>query len=307
MMTYEGYLNYYRKGPTHPDYYTFGRGAWPEGATEFNVTPSYLFNSAVGVYTWGQGEVYPIASFDAAFAAGGDSPIMTTGKYGKAVGFTPHGQSYIAFARPINVIQLEQQFMIRKDNTLVMAQEIMNYLIPLGVRPEWFIMDRTGNAHGLHDTLLMNFGAIMGVQWSEAATDKKILQEDSQTAEERYDGVVSEMAFAFTKWLEFGYIKIAPMMNATKLIAQATGRKYFYSGRGLQRVQSKEDFKVDTGGQSPDEYDSTIMLPHLIRIRQSQNAAMLPDHPSAQRREEGMGLSEIRSSLTDTPHYFETV
>lgn len=303
MMTYEGYMSYMDRGAHHPETDSMARGWYPEGGSTFHVTPRHYFTGAIGVYTWGQGAVTPVASLDPAFADGGDNPVLTAGRYGKAIGFTPVGKDYISFSKPINALQLEQQFTIRKDNTLIMAQEVMNYLRVLQVRPEWFCMDKTGNGLGLHDALMMQFGTILGVQWGESSTDRKILDEDTMTAEERFYGVTAEMAFAFAIWLQYGYIKIAPMMDATKLIAQATGRTYYYGGKGLIHLQSKAAFKADTGGMSPDEYDSAIMLPHLIRIRQSQNAAMLPGHPSHER---GEGLTAIRESMTARPDFYDT-
>lgn len=292
-----------RKGHTYFTGNTFARGAWPEGISEFHVTPSYFFNDSVGIYRWQGSDVTSVASLDPAFAEGGDNPVLTVGRYGKAIGFTHVDGRYQSFDSTKNVLQLEQQLMIRKDNTLLMADEVMNYLRNFQVRPEYFVIDKTGAGLGLHDALLMKFGSISGVQWSEKATERKILQEDTMTAEERYSGVVSEMAFAFATWLQYGYIKIAPMMNAIKLQSQATGRKYYYDGRGLIRVQSKADFKTETGGLSPDEYDSAIMLPHLIRLRQSQNAAMLPGQIPISSSER---VNELRESITARPTFYDT-
>jgi hypothetical protein len=306
MMTYEGYMSYMAKGEFDPETDTMARGWYPEGLSAFHVTPRHYFNDSVGIYTWDQGEVIPVASIDPAFAEGGDNPLLTTGRYGRVIGFTPYGKKYVPYPKPFNGLQLEQQIKIKKDNGLVMAHEVMNYLKVLQVRPEWFVCDTTGNGIMIHDTLKVIFGDILGIQWGSAATERKILDEDTMTAEERYYGVTAEMAFAFSIWLQFGYIKIAPIMDATKLIAQATGRKYSYGGRGLIHLQSKADFKSETGGMSPDEYDSTIMLPHLIRVRQSQRAAMLPDHPSAMARDEGRGLDNIRSSVVDSLQFYDT-
>jgi hypothetical protein len=303
MLTYESYMDRVRRGVTSAEYFTFARGAWPEGISEFHVTPSYFFNDSVGIYRWAGSDVTPIASLDPAFAEGGDNPVLTTGRYGKAVGFTSLDGVYRPFDSPRYALQLEKQLFIRKDNTLLMADEVVNYLKNLQVRPEYFVIDKTGAGLGLHDALLMKFGGIFGVQWSERASERKILKEDTMTAEERYSGVVSEMAFAFATWLQYGYIKIAPMMDSTKLQSQATGRKYYYDGRGLIRVQSKADFKSETGGLSPDEYDSAIMIPHLIRLRQSQNAAMLPGQ-SPVRPENA--IQELRESVTARTTFYDT-
>lgn len=300
MMSYEGYMNYYKQGVTHPAYLTFARGAWPTGTTEFYVTPQAYFNNTRGVFVF-SGMPIPVASFDAAFSEGGDNPILTSGRFGTVIGFHPSSGEYQDFSkRPFNGLQVEQQFKINKGNTIVMADEIINYLRVLQVRPEFFFCDKTGNALGVHDAIQMKFNGILGIHWSEAASDRKILNEDSMTAEERFFGVTAEMAFAFSDWLQYGYVKFAPMMDISKLIAQATGRKFYYGGKGLIHLQSKAEFKTDTSGSSPDEYDSMIMMVHGIRVRKSQGVTMLPDVKQARDRKSGkVNWGKVSGGIVD--------
>jgi hypothetical protein len=273
LMTYEGYLNYVRLGTNHADYYTFARGTWPEATAEFRITSPEFFNNSRGILTFDEG-VQPIASLDPAFALGGDKAMLTTGKYGYAIGFTNTKQEYEKFEMPRKMMQIEQQISVPKDNTLIMARYVIDILRHLRVRPEYFIMDKTGNGWGLHDAITQMYGNIYGMQWSEAASERKILEEDTGKAEDKYSGVVSEMCFAFAAWLEFGYIKFAPILDLAPLVTQATNRKYSYQ-RGLQRAESKDMYKLTSSGASPDEYDSAIMLVHLIRLRESQKAQMV--------------------------------
>jgi hypothetical protein len=273
MMTYQGWLNYVRLGKNSSDYYTFARGAWPESTAEFIITPQQFFNDSVGTLVF-QSDAVPIASLDPAFSEGGDNATMTTGRFGTALGYTTPDQNYVRWDAPRKAIQIEQQFQIPKDNTLIMANYIIQFLKNLHIRPEWFIMDRTGNAHGLYDAIRMQYGTIFGLQWGEGATEGKILTEDSLPASEVYFGVSSEMMFAFARWLEFGSIKFAPMMDMSKIFSQAINRKFgFY--RNLMKAEDKMTYK-STAGHSPDEYDSAIMLIHLARVRESQRAQMVP-------------------------------
>jgi hypothetical protein len=308
LMTYDGYMNYARKGSNHPDYYTFARGAWPQATAEFNVTPLDFFNNSRGVFKF-VGDVENVASLDPAFSDGGDKAILTTGRYGMAIGFSPSNEGvYQDFSqKPFRALQIEQQFEIQKQNTLLMAEDIIDVLHQLKVRPEWFIMDKTGNGLGLYDALRMQFGPVFGQQWSEAATDRKILEEDSMTAEERYMGVYSEMPFAFAIWLQYGYVKFAPLINPTQIVDQAIGRRYFYGGaRALIKVESKREYKLRTNGISPDEYDSAIMLVHLIRMRVQQNAKMLPsDMPQSQLPPTSRRWGRIPKGVIDSPEFIE--
>lgn len=274
MITYEGYMNYVRKGTNSSEYFTFARGAWPEAGAEFRITPSDNFKNSTGTLVF-SGDVHSVASLDPAFSEGGDSAVMTVGKYGMAIGWTTADNKYNKWDISHPALQIEQQFPVPKDNTLIMAQTIMRMLKALDVRAEWFVMDRTGNAHGLYDAIRLQYGDILGQQWGEGATIKKILEEDSMNAEDQYAGVNTEMMFAFSKWLEFGYVKFAPMMDVSKIYNQAINRKYVFY-KTLSRAEDKISYKASSGGQSPDEYDSAIMLVHLARMRHAQKAHMLP-------------------------------
>ena len=279
MMTYQGYLNYVRKGASHPDYWTYGRGMYPTEGVDFIVVSPMLFNQARGVYTF-IGEPTPLASLDPAFALGGDNPRLTTARHGTAIGFTPLGQPPIDFQRnPVNVIQIEQQFSIRKGSVPQMGKETIDMLRMLQVKPEWFVMDMTGNGYGLHNHIQWQYGSILGIEWGRGATEQKILEEDTLPADERFDGLPAEMYFAFAQWLEFGYVKFAPLISTyPQLLQQFTTRKWHYK-RVLQALEDKASFKSHNDGESPDEADSAVMLVHLVRMRAANRPAMLPDSP----------------------------
>lgn len=280
MMTYDGFMNYVRKGLNSPPYYTFARGAWPESSAEFRITPQEFFTNSRGTLTF-EADVVPIASLDPAFAEGGDAAMLTTARYGTAIGFQPIEGPYQPWDGtqgiwPHKAIQYEQQFPLPKDNAQIMALNLIQILKNLRVRGEWFIMDRTGNGMPFHDMLKYQYGDIMGVMWSEAATEGRILETDTLTAEESYSGIITEMAFAFAQWLQAGYIKFAPMMVISDLVTQATNRRYYFASNGLMKAEDKLSYKATASGRSPDRYDSAIMIPHLVRMRDAQRASILP-------------------------------
>jgi hypothetical protein len=115
-------------------------------------------------------------------------------------------------------------------------------------------------------------------QMVDMATELKILEEDTEKANERYDGLVSEMWFAFARWVEFGYIKVAPMVQARELFHELSTRTYRQASKTLSRASSKQEYKSANSGRSPDFADSAIMLVHLARIRGQDRAAALPEH-----------------------------
>lgn len=273
MQTWDGYCEYLRKGINHPRYWTFGRGMYPKVNIEYGIIPIGHLTQGKEIYNF-VSATYNIASLDPAFAPGGDDPYLTAARYGLADGFLGGKK----FPEPIMGIQIEQQFPLKKDNTALMADSLMEMLRMLRVRPEWFIMDKSGNALGLYDLLRLKWGDIMGVQWNEGSTDKKILQEDSERASERYKGIDTEMWFAFARWLEYNRVLFSPILDTQRLFDQLITRKFRTSGR-LYRLESKEEYKLRTHKNSPDQADSTVMLIHLCRSRQGERPSLMPPAP----------------------------
>jgi hypothetical protein len=130
----------------------------------------------------------------------------------------------------------------------------------------------------------------MGVNYSWAASDTHILGDDSQKANELYNGVVTELIFGLSKYLEFGFLKISPSFRNEELTRQATSRRYKQQGVGLVRVESKGDYCKRTRSKSPDELDSLSMLVYLMRQRGGAVATMTEAKPEPRNRR-----SEIQS------------
>jgi hypothetical protein len=294
LITPEGYKNLKRRGANDANLYTFGYGWYPMASAEFNVVPPYILSDIKGAINF-VGKVHNVASLDPAFAEGGDKAMMTAGRYGMASGWRDASDKLRKFESKKWVLQIDQQFQIQKGNSVDMAEDIIRICRKLHVRPEWFVLDATGPGTGLRDYLFKKFGEIMGTKWGEKSTEKKVLHEDKETADKLYAGLVSEMWFSFSKWAEFEYVKIAPMMDTTELFSQLTNRHYTEARGTLSKVEDKAEFKQRTGGQSPDEADSIIQLVHLCRMRGEDRAAMLGE--SVKPQPEGVWRGEDWAQL----------
>ncbi len=264
-MTYEGWLSYMATGATHPDALTFARGAWPDEMAEYRVTPLEYFRDAYGEFVYLE-PPRSVASCDVALSLGGDEAILTTGRYGNALGWRKPDSTMIRFAKLRPGLQIDQQIVIPKENALDMADRIIAMLVTLGVRPEDFIIDYSGNGIAVHDPINKRYGGIRGQKWTDEASQKKILIEDTKLPEDLYKTVITEMAFCFAIWLQVGMIKIAPMVGK-ELERQAVDRSYYYMPNGLRNLSDKQTYAAAHKGSSPDRYDSAIMLPHLVRMR----------------------------------------
>lgn len=280
MMTYEGYMNYVRKGEQDPSYWIYARGIYPPDSTaSFNVFSLSSFDNSIGRWMF-EGAITPIASLDPAFAEGGDDPVLTIGMFGNVIGFTNERREFTQLPQVRKGLQIEQQLVIRKGKAHEMGAEIIKILRSYGVRPEWFVMDKTGNGRGLFDYLTWQYGAIMGVEWGEGATETKILVEDTEPASERYKGISTEMWFAAAIWTDNGFVKFSPTFEGYyKLRDELTLRRWKFF-QTLQQLEPKSEFKKGNQGRSCDKSDSFVMIVHPIRKHSEGLPQSLPTKPA---------------------------
>lgn len=298
LITYEGYMEH---GVDSPEHYTFGRGAYPVQSAAYNIVSQADLDYWRGSWIWARSP-HNLGSFDTALEEGGDAAMYTGARYGEAIGFIPEGKPPIRFDVSRWAIQIEQQFPLEKKRTLQMAKDLISINRRLHVKPEWFCMDRTGNGAGLCDTLYENFGEILGIQWGEGATEVSILEEDTEKAEDLYANLVTEMLFAFGRWLEFGYIAISPGFDASRLITQAAARKYKRISKTLVQAESKKEYKKRLSAESPDECDSAIQIVHLVRMRapRIQVHAMEPAKAIIKREGDYLRHGQLRTITTQS-------
>jgi hypothetical protein len=283
LQTYDGFMDYESRGRTG-EYYTMARGWFPhEGVSMAIITPAMMDN-AVGMVRF-IGPVVPLAAFDLALE-GNDQLVCSYGRFGLSDGWTPLSGKFIPFPSPRTVLQLDSQMPFPKGDTVKQTEAIKNFCKSMQIGPFWVCVDRTGNGAGVHDNLLSTFGTeVMGVNYSTAATDTRVLGDDSKRANELYNGIVTELVFGLAKYLEFGYIKLSPGFRHEDLVKQATGRRYKQKGKGLVRVESKAEYCKRTRQKSPDALDSLTMLVFLMRQRGGAVATMTEPKPEPYRRE----------------------
>lgn len=274
--TYEGYLKIIENsgGIDTPGYYTMARGSFPRAGAIFNVIPTSLLYRLRGELIFLEAPTQ-CAAVDVALE-GGDAASMCLGKYGRAVGYrsaptfeNPTGK--ITFFTDSNGkkvtkfgLQVDQIFPLPNADTVKMATQIRDACIKAGVAAKNLMLDRTGNGAGVHDLLRSIWSEeAKGANYSEAATDKKILVEDVKTAKEEYGRLVSELWFAMKKYGEFDLLKISPAAFSESLTNQLGGRR-FESGK-VSKVETKNEYK-SRGNQSPNDADSVSLLLHGVRM-----------------------------------------
>jgi hypothetical protein len=272
LQTYQGFMGYMSRGRT-AEAMTMARGWFPEeGQAMMIITPA-MMNNALGNLRF-IGPVVPLAAFDLALE-GNDQVICSYGRFGLCDGWTDQAGKFHEFKSSRNALQLDSQIPFPKRATLEQTHAIIKFCKSMRIKPNWLAVDRTGNGSGIHDSLCTLFGQeVMGVNYSWAASETRILGEDSKQANELYNGVVTELLFGLAKYLEFEYLKISPGFRNEQLVRQATGRRYKQVGQGLVRVESKGDYCKRTRSSSPDSLDSLAILVYLMRQRSGSIATM---------------------------------
>lgn len=283
LQTYEGYTGYMNRGRT-AEAMTMARGWFPEEGIAMSVITPAMMNNAMGVLRF-IGPVVPLAAFDLALE-GNDQVMCSYGRFGLCDGWTDQAGVFHKFSFTRTAIQLDSQMPFPKRQTLEQAQAIIKFCKQMRISPTWLAVDRTGNGAGIHDSLCSLFGSdVLGINYSWAASETKILGEDSQRANELYNGVVTELLFGLSKYLEFEHLKISPGFRSETLVRQATGRRYKQIGRGLVRVEAKGEYCKRTNSPSPDALDSLAMMVYLMRQRSGEVAQMTDDSKKPQEKQ----------------------
>lgn len=286
LLTWEGFQRYLALGDKSPEYFTMARGWFPEiGMAAVIIPPNYVEDRR-GQFLF-SGRVTYCSSTDLAFE-GGDSVIMTVGRFGMANGirWMDAQKGIEMFDVPRWGLELERQFKLPKLETYEQVEQMIETYKNLAIPPEWNVVDRTGNGTGVYHGLMTRYGRkVAGIHWGEEATEKKVMDDWPLTAAEMYDGITTEMFFRMRTFLEFKYVLFGPMLKLHEgLQRQLTTREYKQSTKKRVKAESKKEYKAK-GNKSPDEADSAIMLVHHISCNSDFAAIMLADamKPKGQR------------------------
>lgn len=262
-------------GTDTPGYWAMARGCFPPTGTVMAVITPGMFDRWKAEVIWYE-TPQPCAGVDLALE-GGDSCKMARGLFGKASGvkFPPtlqHPEGLTVFFMdkrgrklPREVLQVVKIFKLPKAETVEMSETIIRLSKSLKVPGEYLGVDRTGNGQGVADLIRYNWSeAITAVNFSEGASETRIMAEDKDTAHDAYDRVHTELWMALRKFMEFGYCYADPGLEVDELKPQMTGRLYRATGK-KSKVESKGDYKSRNQGKSPDDADAVCVLLHAVR------------------------------------------
>jgi hypothetical protein len=274
IITYEAAMKFIKGGgDTSSDYFEKLRGFPPIKSAQNTIIPSAYPAESRGEAIFVERPV-PCGALDCAYQ-GEDSAVLAVGRYGLASGWVKSNGDRVVYMNPLNpaealprhVLQYDQLIpLLEKEDTVVLAQEAREKARQLGIEPNFFAIDGTGNGFGTYSHLKHYWGPVLLIQWGQKATDRRVLNEDILNANQVYDNIISEMWFTVRRWFESGAIIISNNIETQPINNQLSSRRYARVRGGLMRAESKLEYK-SRGNPSPDEADSFIELPFLIRSR----------------------------------------
>lgn len=295
-------------GTDSPGYWAMCRGCFPPVGVSLSIIPSGMLNKFKAEFIW-LDNPKDLAGVDLALK-GRDSAIFAKGKFGLASGIrlppsleNPNGK--IEFfkderGKPISrhALQLEALLKFPKGDTVDMAKAIIKLCQQTHVKPEWLCMDRTGNGQGVYDVVRNTWGAgCLGINYSQAATKTKIMHEDSEPPDERYDRVQSELWFALRSWIEFDYFKSLFSLDTAELYQEVSGRLY-RTGK-LSKVETKDDYESRNQCKSPDSADAVTLMVHCVRVTGGIILGMIPGNTTAAEEDSDEYGDEQRIDVTN--------
>jgi hypothetical protein len=262
-------------GMDSPGALSMVRAVYPKAGATLNVFQPGTLHKTKGEFIWYDNPT-PVGGLDLALE-GKANACFSYGLFGPVVGYKrppsieyPKGQTVMFSNRhgdtqPRFGLQLAAQFPLAKCATDEMYMQVVSMCNKLRIKPEHLAVDRTGSGTGVHDLLRSRWNlSCIGVNYSEGATEQKIMAEDLLTPKEEFERITTELWFASLRWAEFGYVMISPGVDTTTLSDQLQGRRYRVSGKKT-KVESKQDY-MGRGKDSPDEADSFTLLVHAARV-----------------------------------------
>lgn len=260
-------------GYSSAGYYSMVRAAYPPGGVDFVIITPMQIHNARGDPIWVENPIN-VAGGDIALE-GGDKALFAKGQWGLAKGIKrppsakfPHGneEMFLRNGKPFfrKILVLKSLIVLDPGDTIAIGAQLKGLCENLAIKPQYLMVDRTGNGAGVHDWLKEHFAqAVRGVNFYEGASEIKIMDEDTKTPKEEYERAVGEIWFAMQKFLNFGYVVISVEADVSALFGQLTGRRYRVGKK--TKVESKREY-MSRGNLSPNEADAFGLMVHVVRM-----------------------------------------
>jgi len=300
LQTYEGFQRLVSEtGENSSTYWSMARGWFPEKGMTTSAIPQNILEKSKGTFKFVGISEY-IAACDLALE-GKDNAKFGIGKVGLADGWTNQAGDYIQFKEPKKCLQIESMYDLMKQDSIDMANNIIENCKNLGINSNRLLLDRTGNGAGVNDIIKRLFGNdVHSVHYSEAATSNKIMEEDEKAPCDLYEGIDTELYFAFRKLLEFDYIKFGQGLWKSGALFHQLSTRTYRPLKSKTKLEPKTEYKARNGGKSPDDSDCATLLGHLARTAMGISGKMTDTSVAVQARRKNI---KPFKSIVDKQNY----
>lgn len=199
-----------------------------------------------------------VASLDPAFEH--DDCVLMIGDMGKL----RDGRTAVNMTKTYKLVAKEGAGLPTKD--LQLAEQVMELCKAHGVKPEYFIMDKTGGGRGvyaqLHDKWSMD---VIGINYYGAATERPLRPSETEAACELVDRFVGELWFRARYFAEAGLLGGIQNLDS-KTVTDLSTRLYFnkkVTAGSVMVVETKDEMKKRLG-RSPDYGDTLSQIGELM-------------------------------------------
>ena len=298
-VTYEGVKNWLQRceyDTEHPDYWTYVKGMFPPAGTQATIIRAENLTKSQGEWIF-DGATTMIAAHDPAFT--GDRPMFGCGRVGKAVAWKTLSGQRRELPSPRMAVQIDDVSILPRGDTQDLAIENMTRCKDLGVKPQNYGIDKTGNGIGVHDVIRRQWyqkvmgtteetaAPIQGIGYGESPTEVKICEEDTETPKQMFDKMCAELWYAASKLIEFDCVRFGRTIDQETYAELSSRQGGSRPGLGRKRgVEPKDAYKRRTGRPSPDKADTVTMILHVARISISgliPRAPATPENPQQER------------------------
>ena len=242
-------------GVNSPEYWSGVRGFWPPSGLSTTVMDEAMldqFNTRDAA-VWKNNDWRMCASLDPSFE-GGDRRVLYPFKFGTF----SNGVKGLEFLDPI-IVGIDSTTDVRWIHYAI-SDAVQRQCEALGVKPEDFIMDTTGEGGGLFSVLSGRWSAkIKSCEFGGAAEKTQVDRSRPVTYYEMYANKVAAMWFRFRRFVEGGQIKGLRDPETRK---ELTSRDRTMKGARIGVVSKKEMKGI--GHNSPDKGDSACIAAQFM-------------------------------------------
>jgi hypothetical protein len=210
IISHQGFLDHLSKGDTHPEYICFARGAFPLKGSVNTLIARHLIDRCIGDGLYHEGSTR-VGAIDIALR--NDKVVMAYGRYGMATGWRDSYATQHMFATGTGdnrksrfILQLEgfHEFTGFDGDAVTLCKQIIAACRELNIAPRNLAVDQTGLGEGVYSYLKNYMGDIFGINWTDAASEYRIMREDAELPKDKYYKIGDEMWFCLQQWMNFG-------------------------------------------------------------------------------------------------------